>query len=70
MKAADMEAKEGLLLRQEITHDDHPLSLGTTSVWHQFFQVSIYGYGNCKQILETEPVHSISIPSLVPFPLI
>jgi hypothetical protein len=38
MKAADMEAKEGLLLRQEITHDDHPLSLGTTSVWHQFFQ--------------------------------
>jgi hypothetical protein len=34
--------KEGLLLRQEITHDDHPLSLGTTSVWHQFFQVSIW----------------------------
>jgi hypothetical protein len=42
MKAADMEAKEGLLLRQEITHDDHPLSLGTTSVWHQFFQVGIW----------------------------
>ncbi|CAM6044365.1 unnamed protein product [Sphagnum compactum] len=38
MKAADMEAKEGLLLRHEITHDDHPLSLGSSSVWHQFFQ--------------------------------
>jgi hypothetical protein len=38
MKAADMEAKEGLLLRHEITHNDHPLSLGSSSVWHQFFQ--------------------------------
>ncbi len=40
-----------------------PLVFGTSS-----FR-SAYGYGNCKQILETEPVHSISIPSLVLFPI-
>ncbi|BBN06097.1 TBC1 domain family member 13 [Marchantia polymorpha subsp. ruderalis] len=28
----------GFLPRHDITHDDHPLSLGSTSVWHQFFQ--------------------------------
>jgi len=38
MKAAELEALEGPLQRHEITHDDHPLSLGSKSVWHQFFQ--------------------------------
>ncbi|XP_042422305.1 TBC1 domain family member 13-like isoform X2 [Zingiber officinale] len=28
----------GLLMRSGITHDEHPLSLGKTSVWNQFFQ--------------------------------
>ncbi|KAF8402112.1 hypothetical protein HHK36_013064 [Tetracentron sinense] len=28
----------GLLSRLEITHGEHPLSLGKTSVWNQFFQ--------------------------------
>ncbi|KAK1381250.1 Rab-GAP TBC domain-containing protein [Heracleum sosnowskyi] len=29
---------KGLLSRSEITHDEHPLSLGTTSAWNKFFQ--------------------------------
>lgn len=41
MKAAELEALEGPLQRHEITHDDHPLSLGSKSVWHQFFQVCV-----------------------------
>jgi len=41
MKAAEMEALEGPLQRHEISQDDHPLSLGSKSVWHQFFQVLI-----------------------------
>lgn len=30
---------KGLLSRSEIPVDEHPLSLGKTSVWNQFFQV-------------------------------
>lgn len=30
--------EDGQLSRHEITHGDHPLSLGETSVWNQFFQ--------------------------------
>lgn len=30
---------KGFLPRSEITHGEHPLSLGSTSVWNQFFQV-------------------------------
>ncbi|KAF2933631.1 uncharacterized protein [Oryza sativa Japonica Group] len=30
----------GVLPRAEIVHDEHPLSLGKTSVWNQFFQES------------------------------
>lgn len=29
---------EGTLRRYEISHDDHALSLGSKSVWHQSFQ--------------------------------
>eukprot|EP00246_Nothoceros_aenigmaticus_P001857 TRINITY_DN12543_c0_g1_i1.p1 TRINITY_DN12543_c0_g1~~TRINITY_DN12543_c0_g1_i1.p1 ORF type:complete len:502 (+),score=64.57 TRINITY_DN12543_c0_g1_i1:464-1969(+) len=36
--AAGDEDVKGFLLRQDITHDDHPLSLGKSSVWHQYFQ--------------------------------
>ncbi|KAG0593489.1 hypothetical protein KC19_1G334100 [Ceratodon purpureus] len=38
LKAAELDALEGPLQRHEISHDDHPLSLGSKSVWHQFFQ--------------------------------
>ncbi|KAG0583742.1 hypothetical protein KC19_3G159600 [Ceratodon purpureus] len=38
MKAAELEALEGPLQRHEISPDDHPLSLRSESVWHQFFQ--------------------------------
>lgn len=31
----------GFLTRSGITHDEHPLSLGKTSVWNQFFQVKL-----------------------------
>ncbi|KAL2634368.1 hypothetical protein R1flu_005847 [Riccia fluitans] len=30
----------GFLPRHHITQDDHPLSLGSTSIWHQYFQDS------------------------------
>lgn len=30
----------GFLSRSEITHDEHPLSLGKSSIWNQFFQDS------------------------------
>ncbi|KAL6971014.1 hypothetical protein U1Q18_030694 [Sarracenia purpurea var. burkii] len=30
----------GLLLRSDITHGEHPLSLGNSSIWNQFFQDS------------------------------
>ncbi|XP_015887302.2 uncharacterized protein LOC107422380 isoform X2 [Ziziphus jujuba] len=32
--------RRGLLSRSHITHGEHPLSLGKTSVWNQFFQDS------------------------------
>ncbi|THU56071.1 hypothetical protein C4D60_Mb11t13400 [Musa balbisiana] len=31
----------GFLMRSEITHEEHPLSLGKTSVWNQFFQEAL-----------------------------
>ncbi|XP_027345864.1 TBC1 domain family member 13-like [Abrus precatorius] len=36
--AGDSECERALLSRSEITHGEHPLSLGKTSVWNQFFQ--------------------------------
>lgn len=30
----------GVLPRAEIVRDEHPLSLGKTSVWNQYFQVT------------------------------
>ncbi|XP_039071770.1 TBC1 domain family member 13-like isoform X2 [Hibiscus syriacus] len=29
---------DGPLIRHEISHEDHPLSLGKASVWHQYFE--------------------------------
>lgn len=31
-------AVDGPLRRHDISHEDHPLSLGETSVWHQYFR--------------------------------
>ncbi|XP_045821193.1 TBC1 domain family member 13-like [Trifolium pratense] len=36
--ADDAKRDRALLSRSEIPHDEHPLSLGKTSVWNQFFQ--------------------------------
>lgn len=30
------------LSRSQISHGEHPLSLGKTSIWNQFFQVGLY----------------------------
>ena len=37
----------GVLPRAEIVRDEHPLSLGKTSVWNQYFQVNIPKIYNC-----------------------
>ena len=31
--------ENGLLHRSEVTQEEHPLSLGKTSVWNNFFEV-------------------------------
>jgi hypothetical protein len=41
--ADDAKRDRALLSRSEIPHDEHPLSLGKTSVWNQFFQVQHNG---------------------------
>lgn len=35
---------DGPLRRHEISQEDHPLSLGKASVWHQYFQVNVFSY--------------------------
>lgn len=32
---------DGPLTRQEISQEDHPLSLGKASAWHKYFQVNV-----------------------------
>lgn len=32
---------KGVLPRSEISHGEHPLSLGQNSIWNQFFQVEL-----------------------------
>jgi hypothetical protein len=38
----------GLLHRSEVTQEEHPLSLGKTTAWNQFFEVPTvaFGYGS------------------------
>ncbi|CAM6101401.1 unnamed protein product [Calypogeia fissa] len=45
----------GFLQRQDITHDDHPLSLGSTSVWHQYFQDSELSEQIDRDVKRTHP---------------
>lgn len=62
---ADDAAKRdrALLSRSEIPHDEHPLSLGKTSVWNQFFQVQCKGI--CfRQIFEYFYVKSLIMHGL------
>ena len=33
---------DGPLRRHEISQEDHPLSLGKASLWHQYFQVYLF----------------------------
>ena len=32
----------GPLKRLGISHEDHPLSVGTSSPWHQYFEVNLF----------------------------
>ncbi|CAA0819861.1 Ypt/Rab-GAP domain of gyp1p superfamily protein [Striga hermonthica] len=36
----ELDSSQGYLSRSEITRDEHPLSLGKSSIWNQFFQES------------------------------
>ncbi|URD84137.1 TBC [Musa troglodytarum] len=55
----------GFLMRSEITHDEHPLSLGKTSVWNQFFQLDsvriseLECFINLPHLEETEIIEQI-----------
>nr|KAJ0220300.1 hypothetical protein LSAT_V11C200066180 [Lactuca sativa] len=40
LKNGDLSEGKGLLERSKIPHGEHPLSLGKTSIWNQFFQDS------------------------------
>lgn len=40
----------GVLPRAEIVRDEHPLSLGKTSVWNQYFQVTLMRTNNCLPV--------------------
>lgn len=37
----------GFLSRSEVSHGEHPLSLGKSSIWNQFFQVSFFNIKSC-----------------------
>ncbi|KAL8106182.1 uncharacterized protein LOC141678319 [Apium graveolens] len=56
---------KGLLSRSEITHDEHPLSLGTTSAWNQFFQDTEIIEQIDRDVMRTHPdLHFFSGDSL------
>lgn len=42
---------DGPLRRHEISHEDHPLSLGKASLWSQYFQVN---FSSIMKLLLTE----------------
>lgn len=44
---------QGFLSRSEISHGEHPLSLGKSSIWNQFFKV-LFSSSNKKHILLSE----------------
>ncbi|KOM31519.1 hypothetical protein LR48_Vigan01g107400 [Vigna angularis] len=51
----DADCGRVLLSRSEITHGEHPLSLGKTSVWNQFFQYYTYGWQKGPRLAEAWP---------------
>lgn len=50
------------LSRSEISHGEHPLSLGKTSIWNQFFQVELYSiFVRCHFTLMMLPMHILML---------
>lgn len=46
------DGSQGFLSRSEISHEEHPLSLGKSSIWNQFFQVLVISfYTPCMQMI-------------------
>lgn len=46
---------DGPLIRHEISHEDHPLSLGKASVWHQYFQYTEIAEQIDRDLQRTHP---------------
>lgn len=56
----------GALSRSEITHEDHPLSLGTTSLWNNFFKDTEVLEQIDRDVMRTHPdMHFFSGDSAV-----
>ncbi|CAH8294943.1 unnamed protein product [Eruca vesicaria subsp. sativa] len=56
----------GALSRSEITHEDHPLSLGTTSLWNNFFKDTEVLEQIDRDVMRTHPdMHFFSGDSVV-----
>ncbi|KAG8369645.1 hypothetical protein BUALT_Bualt14G0035200 [Buddleja alternifolia] len=52
---------QGFLSRSEISHEEHPLSLGKSSIWHQFFQDTEIMEQIDRDVLRTHPdIHFFS----------
>ena len=60
----------GVLPRAEIVRDEHPLSLGKTSVWNQYFQVTLVNNKiTCWWVLHF-CIICCTLPSLVLFHIV
>lgn len=56
------EGSPRFLSRSEISHGEHPLSLGKTSIWNQFFQVILCGiFVNACHVASLIPSFSMPI---------
>ncbi|BAT74396.1 hypothetical protein VIGAN_01206000 [Vigna angularis var. angularis] len=55
----DADCGRVLLSRSEITHGEHPLSLGKTSVWNQFFQAVVKQIFTLCILQDTEIINQI-----------
>ncbi|PIN19076.1 GTPase-activating protein [Handroanthus impetiginosus] len=52
---------QGLLSRSEISHEEHPLSLGKSSIWNQFFQGTEIMEQIDRDVMRTHPdIHFFS----------
>uniref|UniRef100_A0A7N0UZF6 Rab-GAP TBC domain-containing protein n=1 Tax=Kalanchoe fedtschenkoi TaxID=63787 RepID=A0A7N0UZF6_KALFE len=56
IKPVDLNANiAGPLRRRKVSHDDHPLNLGTSSVWHQYFQYTEIAEQIDRDLQRTHP---------------